>query len=219
MLAFVASLSLAQESCAPQSSSDDFVGQCLNQYPPCMESSHEYKAQSPVSEHFSQYDNASVNHLGQTSNCPNLANDAARQLPDPHNLPSGYYDALDNPISEEEYLCQVDYEQKHGIPWARDRVREKADTKKPLSLLAHPEMGCSGDFVARIIKSGNCYGNVQGVSIFVNHLPSDCEVVTFKDAACKDDPFDVIPALSYASGCYTTDAFSSVRVDCQPLPV
>jgi hypothetical protein len=79
-------------------------------------------------------------------------------------------------------------------------------------------MGCDGDVLARVIESSICYRDVQGLSVFVNSLLSDYEVVSFKDEACKEDPFDMIPVLSNASGCYTTDAFSSIRVDCRPLP-
>lgn len=170
------------------------------------------------SRHYIRHSDGNHDQLRQRPNHPHAANDTQQPRTDPHYLPSGYYDALGKPISESEYFRQVDYEQKHGIPFARDREREKADTKKPLSLLAHPEMGCDGDVLARITESGFCYRDVQGLSIFVNSLPSDCEVVSFKDGACEEDPFDMIPVLSNANGCYTTDAFSSIRVDCRPLP-
>jgi hypothetical protein len=51
----------------------------------------------------------------------------------------------------------------------------------------------------------------------MNSLPSDYEVVTFIDDVYERDPFDMIPVLSHASGCYTIDTFSSIRVDCRPL--
>jgi hypothetical protein len=182
-----------------------------------LESSHNATADDLFPIH-SVHHSDGQNHFRQTANSPNSTNDSEQQKIDPHYLPSGYYDALGKPISEAEYFHQVDYEQQHGIPYARDREREKSDTKKPLSLLAHPETSCSGDILVRVTESGICYRDVQGSSIFVISLPSDCEVVSFKDGSCEEDAFDMIPVLSGASGCYTTDAFSSIRVDCRPLP-
>lgn len=201
----VTSLSLAQESCA----SNDLVRQCLIQDSTCMELFNDHKTQSVFSDGFSDCGNRGDNHVLQTASHPKSDRD---------DLPSGYYDALDNPISEEEYMFQAYYEQKHGIPYARDREREKANTKKPLSLLAHSGSVCNGDILARITESGVCYGDVQGLSISVNSLPSNCEVVSFTDETCEDDPFAMIPILSDTSGCFTTDVLESVRVECQPLP-
>jgi hypothetical protein len=214
--ATTASLSLVQRLGALQSCKTGYALQSRDQTT-WVESSHNATAQDLFPIRFVQHSDGH-NHFCQAANSPNPTNDTEQQNIDPDYLPSGYYDALGKPISEEEYFRQVDYEQQHGIPYARDREREKADTKKPLSLLAHPETGCSGDILARITESGTCYRDVQGSSIFVNSLPSDCEVMSFKDGSCEEDAFDMIPVLSDASGCYNTDAFSSIRVDCRPLP-
>lgn len=136
-------------------------------------------------------------------------------------LPSGFYDALENPISEEEYWRQIDYERQSGIPYVRDKDAERANSKKPVSLLAHSEIECTSDVDAatHINEQGICYEEAKGQSIFVSSLPSNCEVITFTDERCRDNPLDVIPFLNAASGCYSTDAFESVRVDCWPLPL
>lgn len=136
-----------------------------------------------------------------------------------HYLPSGFYDALGNIISEEEYWRQIEYEQKSGIPYARDKDAERANSQRPVSLLMYPDIGCSSDVATHITERGTCYGEAKGQSILVNSLPSNCEVITFTDDRCRDDQLDVIPFLNAASGCYSTDAFESVRVDCRPLPL
>jgi hypothetical protein len=208
ILAYAASLGLSKQPSAPQA--EDWRNQVSSSVEPSNDHEiHRLSTKHPL-RHW---------HLRQIANHPNSTNCTQQAKRDADYLPSGYYDALGNPISEKEYFHQVDYERKHGIPYARDREREKADTKKPLSLLAHPEISCNGDVVARIIESGICYRDVQGSSIFMNSLPSDCEVISSKDESCEQDPFDMIPVLSQASGCYTTDAFSSIRVDCRPLPI
>jgi hypothetical protein len=215
-LATTAFLSLDQQSGALQSPKIGLGVQSRDQTT-WLESSHNATAYDLFPIRFVHHSDGH-NHFHLAANHPNSANDTEQQKTDLHYLPSGYYDALGKPISEEEYLRQVDYEQKHGIPYARDRECEKADTKKPLSLLAHPEMGCSGDILARITENGICYRDMQGLSIFVISFPSDCEVILFRDGSCEEDAFDMIPVLSGASGCYTTDVFSSIRVDCRPLP-
>jgi hypothetical protein len=136
-----------------------------------------------------------------------------------HYLRSGFYDALGKTISEEEYWRQIDYEQESGIPYARDKDAERANSNKPISLLMHPDIDCAGHVVTHITKQGTCYTEAKVQSVFVNSLPSNCEVITFTDDQCRDDPLDVIPFLNAASGCYSTDAFESVRVDCRPLPL
>lgn len=198
--------------CQDQAAAVDFPG-----LPSSLQCRNGQRMHHLSSEHSISYSDGNLDHVRQTASHPDPANETEPQKHDPHYLPSGYYDALGNPISEKEYFYQADYEQKHGIPYARDREREKADTRKPLSLQAHPEIDCNGDVVARVVESGICY-SVQGSSIYVNSLPSDCAVVSFEDERCTEDPFEMIPILSDASGCYTTDAFSSVRVDCRPLP-
>ena len=134
-----------------------------------------------------------------------------------HYLPSGFYDALENPISEEEYWRQIDYEQEFGAPYVRDKDAQRASLEKPVSLLVRPDIECASDVATQITEQQICYGGIQGQSIFVNSLPTNCEVITFTDDQCKDDPFDMIPLLYAASGCYSTDAFESVRVDCRLL--
>lgn len=136
-----------------------------------------------------------------------------------HYLPPGFYDALGNIISEEEYWRQIDYEQESGIPYARDKDAERANLQKPVSLLVHPDIQCAGDVVTQLTERGACYGEAKGQSVFVASLPSNCEVITFTDDQCREDPLYVIPFLNAASGCYSTDAFESVRVDCRPLPL
>ena len=136
-----------------------------------------------------------------------------------HYLPSGFYDALENVISEEEYWRQIDYEQEFGTPYVYNKDAERANLKKPVSFLVHPDVECGSNAATRITERGACCGEVHGQSILVNSLPSNCEVITFTDDQCKDDPLDVIPCLNAASGCYSTDAFESVRVDCRPLPL
>jgi len=136
-----------------------------------------------------------------------------------HYLPSGFYDALENPISEEEYWRQIDYEQEFGTPHVRDKDAERANLKKPVSLLVHPDIECASDIATQITEQDICYGEAKGQSIFVNSLPSNCEVITFTDGQCRDDPLDMIPLLNAASGCYSTETFESVRVDCRPFPL
>lgn len=158
---------------------------------------------------------------GQAKSCPNSdsTNNTRETRCDPDYLPSGYYDALENPISEEEYLQQVAYERYHGVPYVRNRMREQANLKKPLSLLVFSEIECGGYIMARIKERGTCYQATQSLSISVDSLPSDCAVITFTDSSCQVDPFDMIPILSDTSGCHSTDAFHSIHVACQPLPV
>ena len=155
----------------------------------------------------------------QAADRPGPTNDTRDSRVNEQYLPSGFYDALENPISEEEYWRQIDYEQQSGMPFARDKDAERANSKKPISLLVHPELECAGDVATRITKQGTCYEEANGRSIFVNSLPSNCEVISFTDDRCRDDPLDMIPFLNAASGCYSTDAFESVRVDCRPLPL
>jgi hypothetical protein len=155
----------------------------------------------------------------QAAYCPSLTNEAVNPNINDHYLPSGFYDALGNIISEEEYWRQIDHEQESGIPYARDRDAERARSQKPVSLLVQPELECASDVATHITEQGTCYAEAKGQSIFVNSLPSNCEVITFTDDRCRDDPLDVIPFLNAASGCYSTDAFGSVRVDCRPLPL
>jgi hypothetical protein len=155
----------------------------------------------------------------QAADCPGPTNDTGNSIVNDQYLPSGFYDALENPISEEEYWRQIEYEQKSGIPFVRDKDVEKANLQKPVSLLVHPEIECAGDIVTHITKQGTCYREAKGQSVFVNSLPSNCEVITFTDDRCRDDPLDMIPFLNAASGCYSTDGFESVRVDCRPLPL
>jgi hypothetical protein len=43
-----------------------------------------------------------------------------------------------NPISDEEYWRQIDYEQDCGFPHICDEDAERANSKKPVSLSVHP---------------------------------------------------------------------------------
>lgn len=133
-------------------------------------------------------------------------------------LSSGYYDALEDPISEGEHLHQIDYEQKHGIPYVRTGEGEKANLKKPFSLVVFSDIECGRNVVARITKRGTCYQATQGVSLFVDSLPNNCAVTTCTDNWCQYDPFEMIPILSDTSGCHSTDTFDSIQVACRPLP-
>lgn len=134
------------------------------------------------------------------------------------NLPGGYYDALGTRIWEEEYFRQAEYEQKHAIPYARNREAERENSKKPLSVLVHSDSECKEEVVTHITERGACYRDTSSSSVFVNSLPSDCEAVIFTDGACTQDSFAMIPMLSDSEGCFITDAFESVRVECGPLP-
>lgn len=136
-----------------------------------------------------------------------------------HHLPSDFCDALENPISEEEYWRQIDYEQEFGTPYVRDKDAERADLEKLVSLLVHPDIECASDVARRITERSTYCREVKGQSIFVNSLPSNREVIAFTDGQCRDDPLDMIPLLNAASGCYSTETFESVRVDCRPLPL
>jgi hypothetical protein len=113
---------------------------------------------------------------------------------------------------QKEYWRQMDHEQVSGIPYARDKEGERANSKKPVSLLVHVGLECASDLATEIMKQGTCYDEVKGQSIFVNSLLINCEVTTFTDDQCRDDPLDVIPFLDAAGGCYSTDAFESVAV-------
>lgn len=72
-------------------------------------------------------------------------NDTGMRPKDPSYLPSGFYDALENPISEGEYWRQVDFEQKSsGVPYYRDRTAEQQRLSLPLSLSTFDTRECRG---------------------------------------------------------------------------
>lgn len=137
---------------------------------------------------------------------------------DSEDLPSAFYDALDNPISEDEYWRQVEYEDKHGLPFTRDRAAEQANLDKPISLLTYSSLSCQGDPDKRMTERSKCYNSPHGHTIFVESFPSNCEVVVFLDGACTEEPFTALPMFGMKYGCLSTDTFGSVRVDCRPLP-
>lgn len=130
-----------------------------------------------------------------------------------------YLDDLGNRISEEELNRQSDYELEHGIPYYRNRQLEKANLNIPVDLQVRSGFTSDKQSVARITERGSCCGELYGESVAVDSLPSNCEVVTFTDGLCQDNPFVMIPILSMASGCHSTDAFKSIRVDCRDLPL
>ena len=136
----------------------------------------------------------------QDADRPIPTNEAGNCRANNHYLSSGFYDALQNPISEEEYWRQIEYEQESGILYARDKDAERANSKQPVSLLVNQEIECASNAATHITKQGTCYGEVKGQSIFVNSLPSNCEVITFTVGQCRDDPLDLIPFLNAASG-------------------
>ena len=130
-----------------------------------------------------------------------------------------YYDGRGDQISEEEYIRQAHYELEHGIPYIRDRELEQANLNKPIDLLVHSGFTCDQDTVVRVTEEGCCCEELRGESVVVKSLPSNCELITFADGFCRHDPFVMIPIVSLASGCYSTDIFKSVRVVCRPLPL
>ena len=101
----------------------------------------------------------------------------------------------------------------------RDKDAERANLEKSVSLLVHPDTERASDVARRITEPSTYCREIKGQSIFVNSLPSNCEVITFTDGQCRDDPLDMIPLLNAASGCYSTETFESVRVDCRPFPL
>lgn len=217
LLMAAVSFSLTVQSRALRSSAKG-VSYCQSRTSLSLEDPDDYKTHHLSTQYVLPHGDEIPRPLFQIANPPNSVYDPDTQKSDTYNLQPDYYDALGNPISEKEYFYQVDYEQQYGIPYARDRGREKIDAEKSLSLLVHRETDCNGDMVAHVKGDGTCYRGVQGSSIFVNSLPSHCKVVTSKDDFCVVEPFDMIPILSAARGCYTTDTFFSICVDCRPLP-
>lgn len=133
-------------------------------------------------------------------------------------LPSGFYDALENPISEKEYWHQVEFEQKHGIPYTRDKESERRRLHVPLSVSLFTTQGCEGDRVQHVTERDHCYACAGGRSYWVESLPSDCELTTYVDEACTADPFACNWGIDGPQGCFTTDAFESMKAATRELP-
>lgn len=170
-------------------------------------------------QHFSKCNDALGSESSKCSESCLIPTDEVESTPlDPDYLPSRFYDALDNPISEDEYWRQVEYEEKHGVPFIRDRAAEQANLDKPISLLTYSSLSCQDEPNKRITERSTCYGSPMSLTIFIESLPSNCEVVTFLDSTCKEDPLTALPMFGMKHGCLWTDSFGSVRVDCHPLP-
>ncbi|KAI7281951.1 hypothetical protein KC343_g944 [Hortaea werneckii] len=138
---------------------------------------------------------------------------------DPSYLPSGFYDALENPISEGEYWRQVDFEQKSsGVPYYRDRTAEQQRLSLPLSLSTFDTRECRGERKQHVTERRICYKGTGGRSYRIDSLPSDGEVITYVDGECKEDPLSGNWGIDNPSGCFTTDAFESIMVTTRELP-
>jgi len=87
-----------------------------------------------------------------------------------------------------------------------------------LSISTYSTQQCDGEKTRHITESGICYQSESGKSIFVDGLPSNCEVVTYTDEACREEAFTAVHGLGGAKGCYITDAFESIFVKCGALP-
>jgi len=134
-------------------------------------------------------------------------------------LPSGFYDALENPISESEYWRQVDFEQKSGgVPYYRDRAAERQRLSLPLSLSTFDTRECRGEAKQHVTQRGICYKSTGSRSYRIDSLPSDGEVITYVDGECKEDPFPCNWGINDPNGCFTTDAFESIMVITRDLP-
>lgn len=152
---------------------------------------------------------------------------------DPDWLPSGFYDALYNPISEEEYWRQVEWEEEHDVPYAIAMQWEQehgtpytAATEENssleerqaggLSILTYASDQCRGERLRHVTQENVCYTSTNGVSLDVEGLPSNCNVVTWTDEQCQEDPFTNVQSIrgSPATGCYSGDNFGSIAVTC-----
>ncbi|KAI7554497.1 hypothetical protein KC331_g507 [Hortaea werneckii] len=148
------------------------------------------------------------------------ANNETEMRPkDPDYLPSGFYDAVENPISENEYWRQIDFEQKSGgVPYHRDRAAERQRLSLPLSISTFDTRECQGERKQHVIERGICYKTTGGRSYRIDSLPSDGEVITYVDGECREDPFACNWGISNPGGCFTTDDFESLVVVTRELP-
>jgi hypothetical protein len=99
MLASTASFSLAKQTGSPQSPVCG-VHHSRYQVSSALVSLNDHETNRQSSGHFLRHSGETVNHIHH----PESANDTGQANPDPHYLPSGYYDALGNTISEKEYF-------------------------------------------------------------------------------------------------------------------
>ncbi|KAI7157093.1 hypothetical protein KC349_g5825 [Hortaea werneckii] len=148
------------------------------------------------------------------------ANNETEMRPkDPDYLPSGFYDAVENPISENEYWRQIDFEQKSGgVPYHRDRAAERQRPSLPLSISTFDTRECQGERKQHVTERGICCKTTGGRSYRIDSLPSDGEVITYVDGECTEDVFACNWAISNPSGCFTTDDFESLVVVTRELP-
>lgn len=137
---------------------------------------------------------------------------------DPNYLPSGFYDGLERPISEEEYWHQVAFEQKHGVPYIRDRESERRRLHALVSISTFSTQQCEGERMQHVTERGICYKSPEGKSYRVDSLPSDCELTTYVDGDCTEDPFPCNDGIGDPKGCFITDAFESLKVTTRELP-
>lgn len=128
---------------------------------------------------------------------------------------NGFYDAIGNPISEQEYVRQAQYEQAIGLPAVRDREDEQRRKDLPLSIKVFSTDSCIGEHDKHITNPSVCVSIENGQSIFVESMSSLCKVTIFDDDACSERALALVDGLGSANGCYTwIDGFNSIIVHC-----
>jgi hypothetical protein len=133
---------------------------------------------------------------------------------DPYYLPSGTYDAFERPISEEEYNKQVEYQQRTGLPYYRDREDEQKRKNYPLSVKFFKGDYSQDEQTGHLTEVSVCVGVKGSKRIQVESISSLCNIFTFTDENCEEGSFDAIPGLEVASGHFHPGEFSSSRVEC-----
>jgi hypothetical protein len=144
----------------------------------------------------------------------NMYDDNSPRPFDPMWLPTGFYDALERPISKEEYDRQAEYERRTGLPYHRDREDEQKRKTAPLLVKAFQEHSCSGEHPAQLTETETCLTVPKGVAFQVESISSLCAIWIYADEKCWIDPFEVLDALSGAEGCFSPGDFGSLEVVC-----
>jgi hypothetical protein len=132
---------------------------------------------------------------------------------DPHYLPPGAYNAFEQPISDEEYNKQVEYQERTGLPYYRDRRDEQRRRNNPLSVRYFRDGYGQDEQIEHLTQTSVCLTLRGGKHIQVESISSLCNVFIFSDERCMAGSDNAIPGLEVSSGRFYPGAFSSSRVD------
>lgn len=127
-----------------------------------------------------------------------------------------YYDALKRPISKAEFIMQSQWEKEHGRPYVTlDETPANPNHKRQIpQVTSYGTEECPGEATGIVSGENACTAVDPSQSVKLGMLPRNCNVFTYSDENCQENPLVAAQGPGITSGCYEVSSFSSAQIIC-----